>query len=251
MFFLSLLVMLIFSTGIILYTGPVPVARGGLPADDPGLARPDLRLQVLRGDRLFELGVPAAGQPADGLLRDRRGRLVGVLRDLPGLLPGVRADPREPGGGRRRSWWRRSCRGGRRRSWALGVGAAGRWAWSSFGLPDLADARRRPDDRLARRPARPARVQPAPALAEPMDVGRAWSPRSGATGRPACSTSAVVVGPRRPGLPARGGRRPRPLPARLRPGPGRAVVAAADRLVRPRRRLPPGLLLPAQRRSGS
>ena len=37
MFFLSLLVMLFFSTGIIVYTGALPVARGGVPADD---ARP-------------------------------------------------------------------------------------------------------------------------------------------------------------------------------------------------------------------
>ena len=78
----------------------IPVARGGVPADHPGLARPDLRLQILRGDRLFELGVPAPGKPPDGLVRDRRGRLVGVLRGLPAVLPGLRADPREPGGGR-------------------------------------------------------------------------------------------------------------------------------------------------------
>ena len=38
------------------------------------------------------------------------------------------------------------------------------------------------------------------------------------------------------GLPGGGGRRPRPLSPRLQPGPGGADVAAADGLVRPRRR---------------
>ena len=46
--------------------GAVPLARGGVPADDAGDDRPDLRLQVRRGDRALELGLLPAGQPADG-----------------------------------------------------------------------------------------------------------------------------------------------------------------------------------------
>ncbi len=53
MFFLSLLIMLVFSTGIILHTEPVLLARINLPADDPRRHRPDLRLQVRRGDGLL------------------------------------------------------------------------------------------------------------------------------------------------------------------------------------------------------
>ena len=81
-------------------TPAVPVARGRLPADHAGLGRPDLRLQVRRGDRLFELGLPPARQPDDGGLRDHGGGLAGVLRDVPPVPALVRADPGEPGGGR-------------------------------------------------------------------------------------------------------------------------------------------------------
>src|SRR5947208_816521 len=91
----------------------------------------------------------------------QRDLLVGAV------LPDLRADPREPGRG-----------GGdpdrRVPAEAAEDGPGGRRGPAGAGPdrdrpPDLADARRDPDHRLARRPARPARVQPAPALAEPMD----------------------------------------------------------------------------------
>ena len=101
MFFLSLLDHAGLLDGHPQLHRPLPVARGGLPADDPGLDRPHLRLQVLRGDRLLELGIPAPGEPDDGGLR-HHGRCVGVLlRDLPGLPARLRAAGGGHGGRRR------------------------------------------------------------------------------------------------------------------------------------------------------
>ena len=74
MFFLSLLVMLFFSSGIIVYTALFHSREARLPADDAGPDRSDLRLQVCRSHGLFELGLLPAGQPVDGgLWLDRAG----------------------------------------------------------------------------------------------------------------------------------------------------------------------------------
>src|SRR5207248_131077 len=111
---------------------------------------------------------------------------------------------------------RRRARGGRR-----GPGrAAG------------AVARRGDVERLARRPAAEARMEPEPALAEPVDLRR--PDRRGQGG--VADGAVLPAGPQRPRgavVPARRGRRPRPLPARLQPRAGRTVVAAAVPPVRP------------------
>ena len=61
MFFLSLLIMLVFSTGIILYTSLFTSREAAYLHDPAHRQRPRLRLQVRRGHGLLLLGIPAAG----------------------------------------------------------------------------------------------------------------------------------------------------------------------------------------------
>ncbi len=56
------------------------------------------------------------------------------------------------------------------------------------GGPALANAGRHAHQRLAGQRAKPAGVLPAPALAQPLDVGRACSPRREANGRGRATT---------------------------------------------------------------
>ena len=75
----------------------VPLARGRLPPDHAGLDRPDLRLQVRRGDRLLELGLLPAGQPADGRLRHLTVKAPAAFYRCSCLPALVRADPGQLG----------------------------------------------------------------------------------------------------------------------------------------------------------
>ncbi len=56
MFFLSISIMLFFSTGIITYTALFHSREGAFLLIDAGVDRPDLRLQVRRGGRRFRAG---------------------------------------------------------------------------------------------------------------------------------------------------------------------------------------------------
>ncbi len=101
------------------------------------------------------------------------------------------------------------------------------------GDPALADAGRHPYQRLARQHAKPAGVLPASAVAQPLDVGRLarlGSRRMVAVGL----LPDGPVGTRGARIPGRGGRGARPLLPRLQPGPGGPKQPAPRGALRPR-----------------
>ena len=103
------------------------------------------------------------------------------------------------------------------------------------GGPALANARRHPDERLAGQRAKPAGVLPASALAQPLDVGRLARLGSGRLAALGLLPDGPL-GTRGARLPGRGRRGARPLFPRLQPRPGGPKQPAPRRALRPRRR---------------
>ena len=249
LFFLSLLVMLFFSTGIILYTGLFQSREAAFLLTTPASRRPGLRLQVRRGDRLLELGVPAAGEPPDGRLRDHR--RVRRWRSTRSSLAYLLAFVLIPGEPRARSaailvahFLPEAAEDGPDARPSAPVVARG---LRSLGVEPGETPGRRPDaptgSTASSASSSSARTRSGRAAGSPKGLIAA----AGATGTTACSTSASS--------------RPTPglaylvaaVVARdlyrlgLQPGPGGPVDAGGrHRLLRPRRALPPGLLLPAR-----
>ena len=188
MFFLSLLVMLFFSTGILTYTGLFQSREAAYLLTTPASADRVFAYKFVEAIGFSSWGFLLLGSPmmvAYGITVGASAAfyLVFVLYLLSFVLlagepGGGRGDPRgellpeaaEDGPGARawRPCWRR------------------RW-WSASGW------RGRPAsalDRLARRPAPEARMEPEPALAEPLDVRRADRRGQGRLAHRRCSTSA-------------------------------------------------------------
>ena len=78
-FFASLMVMLLFSSGIIMYTNLVPLAGGDILVDDAGSAGANFRLSVSRGDLVQQLGLFVVGEPDAGGRWRRRPSAVALL----------------------------------------------------------------------------------------------------------------------------------------------------------------------------
>ena len=171
MFFLSISIMLFFSTGIITYTGLFHSREGAFLLTTP--ATTDRIFAYKFGESVvdLELGLLSAGKPADGGLRahdQSAGRLLCHVSDLPG---DVRADRGKSGRDRR-------DRGRQRLSQAAEGGACrgrhhDRGPVRRPGGASVANAGRHAHERLAGKRSEPAGVLPAPAVAKPVDVSRA------------------------------------------------------------------------------
>ena len=95
-FFLALLVMLLFSSGIVLY-GSLFRSRGDAAVDAAGTRRPGLSAQVSRGGRPEQLGIPLAGKPSAPGFRDGRRGSVVLLRRAPAVHDGLHLHPHGAG----------------------------------------------------------------------------------------------------------------------------------------------------------
>ena len=97
MFFLSISVMLFFSTGIITYTALFHSREGAFLLTTPASTDRIFAYKFAEAVGDLELGLLPAGQPADGGLRAHRQGAGGLLCDVPDLPGHVRLDRGEPG----------------------------------------------------------------------------------------------------------------------------------------------------------
>ena len=140
MFFLSLLVMLFFSTGIIVYTTLFHSREAAYLLTTPASTDRIFAYKFAEAVGFSSWGFFLLGSPLHGGLRPDGQGPAGVLPDVPALPALVRADSRAAWERSWRSWWPTSFRGGRRPSWRLSIVGIARgwrssWASASGGLP--------------------------------------------------------------------------------------------------------------------
>ena len=218
MFFLSLLIMLFFSTGIIVYTTLFHSREAAFLLTTPASADRIFAYKFAEAIGFSSWGFFLLGSPlmvAYGLTVKAPAAFYAMFLVylfsfvlVPGSVGAVAAIlvanlfPR-------------------RQKTVLALSVAGVLAVAAiFGLPALAHAGRDAHRRLAGQCSEPAGVLPASPLAQPLDVGgpaRLGQGRLVAGGLPLDGS----LGTRGPGLPGGRCRRARPLSPRLQPRPGR------------------------------